>query len=157
MDKIENEIINCLQLDNMALKLEVMADSIQIGDAYYTINYIDKYPFFDGSHDLETRNAALKEYFEMLIRTFIYSCKLINDSTSVVLLESINSSVVHVVNVIASRKVKVQLLPMAKELRDLYDSAHIRLMKNGLNRFADNLEKLKKSIFLSWAPIRYNR
>lgn len=153
MDNIENEIVNCLQLDNLALKLEVMADNIHIGDAYYTINCIEKYPFFDGGHALETRNAALKEYLELLIRAFIYSCKLINDSTEEVLLESIDSSVVHVFNIIASRKVKVQLLPMAKELRDLYNSAHARLMKNGLNSYAVNLEKLRKVIFLSWMPI----
>lgn len=153
MDKIENEIVNCLQLDNLALKLEVMADNINIGDAYYTINCIEKYPFFDGNHALETRNVALEEYLELLVRVFIYSCRLINDSTDELLLESIDSSVVQVFNVITSRKVKVQLLPMAKELRDLYDSSHARLMKIGLNSYAVNLEKLRNSIFLGWMPI----
>lgn len=149
MDKIENEIINCLQLENMALKLEAMADNIETGDAYYNFSCLEKFPYFDGSQALETRNAALKEYLEMLIRAFVYSCKLINDATEIVALEHINSSVVHLCNVIALKKVNVQLLPMAKELHDLYNNAHAKLMRNGLKDNAVKFELLKKSIFLA--------
>ena len=147
MDQFENEIVNSLQLYNMALKLEVMADYIQTGDAYHQIACIEQFPYIAVNQGAEMRNEALKEYLELLIKVFIISCNLILDSTEDVLLDSINSSVVHVCNVIASRKVKVQLLPIAKPLYDSYCEAYAKLLKNGLKDNAANLERLKKSIF----------
>ncbi len=150
---LENEIKNYIQLANLALKLEVQANNIEKGDAYYEIVCIERFPYFVGNQLSEPKNAVVKEYLEMLISAFLYSCKFTYEATDPTVLEALNSAVEHFCNVIASRKVRVQPLPMAKPLNDLYNSAYAKLLKNKLSENAANLERLKKSIFHGWTVV----
>lgn len=114
---------------------------------------IEKYPYFDGTHLIELREEALNEYLRTLIDAFLYSCKFTYESTDRTVLEAINSAVVHLINAIESRTIRVQLFSLPKTLSDLYNVAHSKLIKNGLAENAENLERLKQSIFHGWIPI----
>lgn len=149
----ENELKSYVELANIAKNLENQANLIETGDAHFNIVCTERFPYFDGAQLHEDRNEAIKEYLDMLIRAFICSCKFISDATEPIVLEAIDSSVVYLCNVIASRKVQVQLLPMAKPLYDMYNDALAKLSRNQLKENATHLERLKKSIFHGWVPI----
>ena len=154
---IEEELKSYIELANIARNLELQANHIETSDAHFNIACIERFPYFDGSSLQEKRNEALKEYLEMLVKAFMCSCKFIKDATEPIVLEAIDSSVVYLCNVIASRRMLVQLLPMAKPLYDMYNEAYAKLLRNKLPENAAHLEKLKKSIFHGWVPIYGNR
>ena len=150
---IENEIKNCIELGNLVANIEAHAYNIETGDLGFQIACLDRYPFFDGSKLVKLRKDALKEYYEMLIAAFLYSCKLTYETADATILEAINTCVVRLNTVLAHRGFTVQLLPLAKTLYDLYNCAYTKLIKAGLKENALNLEKLKKSIFHGWIAI----
>lgn len=154
---IDDELKSYIELANLARNLETQASLIETGDAHFNIACIERFPYFDGAQLQETRNEAMKEYLQMLIKAFICTCKFIIDATEPIVLEAIDSSVVYLCNVIASRRVQVQLLPMAKPVYDMYNDAYAKLLRNQLPDNVSHLEKLKKSIFHGWLPIHGNR
>jgi hypothetical protein len=150
---IVEEIKSYIELANLARNMENLANHIETGDAHFNIACIERFPYFDGAQLQEKRNKAIKEYLQMLIKAFVCSCKFIIDATEPIVFEAIDSSVVYLCDVIASRKVQVQLLPMAKPLYDMYNEAYAKLLRSQLKENATHLEKLKKSIFHGWVPI----
>lgn len=153
---IEDETKSYIELANLAKNLEIQANLIETGDAHFNIACIERFPYFDSAQLHEDRNEAVKEYLQMLIKAFMCSCKFTNEATEPIVFEAIDSSVVYLCNVIALRRVQVQLLPMAKPLYDMYNETYAKLLRNQLKENAVHLEMLKKSIFHGWVPI-YNK
>ncbi len=150
---IEEELKSYIELANLARSLETQASLIETGDDHFNIACIERFPYFDGAQLHEVRNEAVKEYLPMLIKAFVCSCKFTIDATEPIVLEAIDSSVVYLCNIIASRRVQVQLLPMAKPLYDMYNEAYAKLLHNQLKENASHLETFKKNIFHGWVPI----
>ena len=150
----ENEIKNYIELGSLVTKIETQAYNIEKGDMNLQVAYWDQYPYFDASKLVELRKDALKEYYEMLVVAFLYSCRFTYETKDPADLEAINACIERLNVVIASRGFSVQLVPMAKTLYDLYNCAHTKLLKAGLNENASQLEKLRYRIFMHWTAVR---
>lgn len=150
----ENEIKNYIELGSLVTKIEAQAYNIEKGDLNLQIAYLDRYPYFDASGLVALRQDALKEYYEMLIAAFLYSCKFTYETTDATILQAINACVERLNTVLASRGFAVQLLPLAKTLYDLYNCANAKLLKEGLKDNARNLEELRYRIFMHWTSTR---
>ena len=150
----ENEIKNYIELGSLVVKIEAQAYNIEKGDLNLQIACLDKFPYFDESDFVALRKDALKEYYEMLIAAFLYSCKFTYESTDETILQAINACVERLNTVLASRGFSVQLLPMAKTLYDLYNCAYSKLLKEGLKDNAKNLEELRYRIFMHWTRVQ---
>ena len=147
---IENEIKNYIELGSLVPKIEAQAYNLEKGDLNLQVAYLDKYPYFDASKLVELRRDALKEYYEMLVVAFLYSCRFTYEFTDSTILEAINACVVRLNVVINSRGFAVQLVPLAKTIYDLYNCAHNKLIKLGLKDNAAQLEQLRYRIFMRW-------
>lgn len=151
---IENEIRNYIELGSLVMKIEAQAYNIEKGDLNLTVAYLDKYPFFDASNLVALRKDALRGYYEMLVAAFRYACQFTYETNDATVLEAINACVVHLNNAIATRGFAVQLVPLAKTLFDLHNCANRKLLKEGLNENAKNLEELRYNIFMHWTPVQ---
>ena len=151
---IEKELLNYIELGSLVTKIEAQAFNIEKGDLNLQVAYLDSYPYFDASNLIELRRDALKEYYEMLVTAFLYSCKFSYETTDTTVLEAINACVVHLNNVIASRGFAVQLIPFAKTLNDLYNCATKKLLREGHKDNATNLKELRYRIFMHWIAVQ---
>ena len=150
----ENEINDYIKLGSLVTKIEAQAYNIEKGDLNLQVAYWDQYPYFDASKLIELRRDALKEYYEMLVSAFLYSCRFTYETTDSTILEAINACVERLNVVVASRGFTVQLIPLAKTLYDLYNCAYTKLLKSGLNENAKQLEQLRYRIFMHWTSAR---
>ena len=150
----ENEINNYIELGNLVTKLEAQAHDIEKGDLNIQIAVLDKYPYFDTSNLVALRKDALKEYYEMLVDAFLYSCKFTYETTDATILQAINACVERLNTILASRGFAVHPLPFAKTLYDRYNCAYAKLLKEGFKDNAKNIEELRYRIFMHWTPIQ---
>lgn len=150
----EKEIISCLELANLVGKIEIQVRNIEKGDLNCQLTILNQFPYFDMKGVVELRTEALKEYYVMLVTAFLNTCKLTYEATDNTILDLINDCVVRLNNVLRARSFDVKLLPIAKTLYDLHDCANKKLLKLGLNDNANNLEELRRRIFLSWSVVR---
>lgn len=146
----ENEIKNYIELGSLVTKIEAQAYNIEKGDLNLQIAYLDRFPYFDASNLVALRKDTLKEYYEMLIAAFLYSCKFTYETTDATILQATNACVERLNTVLASRGFAVQLLPLAKTLYELFNCAYAKLLKEGLKDNAKNLEELRCRIFMHW-------
>ena len=149
----ENEIIDYLQLDLLARKIELQASNIQKSELGYQLAYLEYFPFFDIKGAAAAHKEELRKYYELLTKAFYNICKIINETSEPTILEAVNYSVEYLHRVLADRDFIVQLLPLAQILSSLYNSAHTKLIKAGLEENAKHLEELRRRIFLSWSII----
>lgn len=151
---IENEIKSYIELGILVSKIEAQAYNIEKSDLNLQVAYWDQYPYFDASNLVKLRKDALKEYYEMLVLAFLYSCRFTYETTDPTVLKAINACVERLNTVIASRGFSVQLVPMARTLFDLYNCAHAKLLKTSLKENASQLEQLRYRIFKHWTAVR---
>lgn len=154
----ENEILSYLELDNYVLKIETQSLNVTNLDSNYILACLERFPFFDmkESQEFKLRDEALKKYYEMLIVFFISSCKLICDTSDEIILNAVNASIIHLNNILATHTFNVKLRPLAKQVRDSYNSAYVKLLKAELTENTSNLEELRKRIFMGWSIIHNN-
>ena len=149
----EKDIIDIVQLSRLIQKIDVCVSQIETGDMYYRVAYIERYPYFKGEGLSETRAQAIHDYMEMLILAFISACRFINDAKDDSSYEMVDGNIVLLNNVLDKRQVRIQLIPMAKAMSDLYYSTYNLLQRQGLYDYASHLQELRKRIFMSWTPI----
>lgn len=87
----ENEIKNYIELGSLVTKIEAQAYNIEKGDLNLQIAYLDRFPYFDASNLVALRKDTLKEYYEMLIAAFLYSCKFTYETTDATILQATNA------------------------------------------------------------------
>ena len=150
----ENEIKNYIELGSLVTKIEAQAYNIEKGDLNLQIACLDRYPYFGASGLVALRKDALKEYYEMLITAFLYSCKFAYETKDATILEAINACVERLNTILDSRGFAVLHLPLAKTLYNLYNRTYAKLLKEGLKDNANNLEELRYRIFMHWARVQ---
>jgi len=132
-------------------EIECDAAQIEIGDAHFQIAYIEQFPFFRFEEPLNIRNKAIIEYYVKIMKAFISICNLIiQEDKDIHVLEAF---IVNFTNTLENQHFSTVLIPMAKEVNDLYYKAKNELLRNNLDDISEKLITLRNLIFKNWTFI----
>lgn len=149
MGKIEYN--NYVEVGILLKEIECDATQIEIGDVHFQIANIEQFPFFRFEEPLKIRNKAIIEYYVKIMKAFISICNLIIQEDKDI--HVIEEFIVNFTNTLENQHFSTELIPMAKEVNDLYYKAKNELLRNNLDDISEKLITLRNLIFKNWTFI----
>lgn len=143
-----NEILDSIELSHLLCKIEVLIKNIENGDAHTQIGNLMNFPFKPKMNYSDLRKEAIKELHGMLYKAFGLMCKITLETNNKTLVYTVSKSCIQIINLLSSRNLKIQKVPMVKPLTDLYNEAKINLQKTCNNSLISDMDKLSNKLFV---------
>lgn len=142
----EEDYRNIITLASILVSMEAYADLLNCGTAVELYNHLTTFDYTDRSVAPDLKVETTKEYYELIFKSVILTCRIVSNVTDDALLDIVNGYITQARRCLSSYN--IIKVPAENRLTVLIQGTKERLRVIGRASMAENLENYCNMIFL---------